>query len=677
MKNIYEDDRNPITENDTSSAPSARRHRSAEEKKKKREERLESTAERRAQRAQRLTAEPEAPSAELIPVEQPAEQPPQQAFVPVNQQYFIRQTPGQPPQLFATANNPGNSAGAVYTTDNGKKNASSGMPNTAGMRIVYQSPDYDRPSVQSAPSAQNVPTRPQYSAGTDYEARMAQSGRHPASAQRAPSSFTLDRRVDEISLNAVKADRQPDTANGKGAKKKEDGSESAFVPQQKAESVTQPSAPRYRRPAPVPVAYTAAQAAEQERAAAQSAASAPVDVYSAAPVAEAVNSTEATAAESAAPAAANEAAVQSAAKPAKPAARKLTEDEKQGKAQKKPETTAQKDVPPPAKQPATKGEIIRRIVLVVAVIVMVCSAVYLAYEWKLGNDNKRLESELSNLAPSETQSTTQSPDAPPQSTEVETTLSPAERFAQLKAENPNIKYPDNLQPKYAEYYTKNQDFVGYLSIPGLDIGLPVVQGKDDSTYLNKNFYGKSTKYGCPFVSYLNNIEPLDRNTVIHGHNMKNNTIFGPLMKYKTLEGYKKAPVITFNTLYKDYQWKVIAAFITNSKAEDDNDYTFLYYYTSVGDAAYAEYFKALEVRSLYSTGVDVLPTDKLLTLSTCSYEFDDARFVVVARLVRTGESPEVDTSLAKVNPNPKYPQAYYDKKKINNPYGDAYNWTFS
>ena len=369
MKNIYEDDRNPITENDTSSAPSARRHRSAEEKKKKREERLESTAERRAQRAQRLTAEPEAPSAELIPVEQPAEQPPQQAFVPVNQQYFIRQTPGQPPQLFATANNPGNSAGAVYTTDNGKKNASSGMPNTTGMRIVYQSPDYDRPSVQSAPSAQNAPTRPQYSAGTDYEARMAQSGRHSAPAQRAPSSFTLDRRVDEISLNAVKADRQPDTANGKGAKKKEDGSESAFVHRQKAESVTQPSAPRYRRPAPVPVAYTATQTAEQERAAAQSAA----------------------------PAAANEAAAQETAKTAKPAARKLTEDEKQGKAQKKPETTAQKDVPPPAKQPATKGEIIRRIVLVVAVIVMVCSAVYLAYEWKLGNDNKRLESELSDL----------------------------------------------------------------------------------------------------------------------------------------------------------------------------------------------------------------------------------------------------------------------------------------
>jgi sortase B len=73
--------------------------------------------------------------------------------------------------------------------------------------------------------------------------------------------------------------------------------------------------------------------------------------------------------------------------------------------------------------------------------------------------------------------------------------------------------------------------------------------------------------------------------------------------------------------------------------------------------------------------VDVQVSDPLLTLSTCSHEFDDARLVVVARLVRNGENPAVDTSRVTLNSNPRYPQVYYDKKKLNNPYANAQRWT--
>ena len=102
---------------------------------------------------------------------------------------------------------------------------------------------------------------------------------------------------------------------------------------------------------------------------------------------------------------------------------------------------------------------------------------------------------------------------------------------------------------------------------------------------------------------------------------------------------------------------------------------FKYYFTTLSTPErYASYLSELSQRSLYDTGVDVLPTDKILTLSTCSHEFENARFVVVARLVRKGESPTVDVSRASVNENPRYPQAYYDKKNKTNPYSDAYRW---
>jgi len=194
-------------------------------------------------------------------------------------------------------------------------------------------------------------------------------------------------------------------------------------------------------------------------------------------------------------------------------------------------------------------------------------------------------------------------------------------------------------------------------------------------YLEKNFYGKSTKYGCPFVTHVNNIVELDMNTIIFGHHMNNGTVFGALDAYKTIDGFRAAPVITFNTLYKDYSWKVVAAFITNAYEEDDNGYLFRYYFASLSTQdRFAAYLNEMSQRSLYDTGVDVLPTDKLLTLSTCSHEFDDARFVVVARLVRPGESTDVDVTRATVNPSPRYPQAYYDKKKLDNPYVNASRW---
>ena len=330
------------------------------------------------------------------------------------------------------------------------------------------------------------------------------------------------------------------------------------------------------------------------------------------------------------------------------------------------------------KKPLPKSEIIRRIVLGIAITAIVISVGVLLNQWRLSKQNDDVMDEVNDLIITQ-QGISDEDDKNDKDKDKTTTkpLTPEEQWAQIKTDYPNVLFPANIQLKYAKLYGENQDFVGYLSADGVNLNLPVVQTTNDEIYLNKNFYGAKTKYGCPFVTHLNNMSynHLDMNTVIFGHHMNNGTIFGALDKYKTLAGYKAAPIISFNTLYKDYQWKVIGAFITNGYTSGDNGYIFPYYFTNLSSASkMSSYLSELAQRSLYDTGVDVLPSDKLLTLSTCSHEFEDARFVVVARLVRPGEKAVVDTSRAVVNSKPRYPQAYYSKKGMTNPYKNASRW---
>lgn len=267
----------------------------------------------------------------------------------------------------------------------------------------------------------------------------------------------------------------------------------------------------------------------------------------------------------------------------------------------------------------------------------------------------------------------------------------AEEIANLTApafETPDANYgdvvfPDGIQEKYKMAYSINTDLVGWIKVSNTSIDHPIVKCSDNSYYLRHNFYKDYENRGTAFADYRNNITAgeLDANTIIYGHNNLDSTMFSDLEKYKDIEFYKANPVIQFNTIYHDYNWKVIAVFLTNADEKDDNGYVFNYIYPFMYGENFSQYFDEIAVRSLYSTGVDVNTDDKILSLSTCTRDMDirgngetNARCVVVARMVRDGESAQVDTSLAVKNDNPRYPQIWYKKNKTTNPYKDAEKW---
>ncbi len=257
-----------------------------------------------------------------------------------------------------------------------------------------------------------------------------------------------------------------------------------------------------------------------------------------------------------------------------------------------------------------------------------------------------------------------------------TVSSESDVWAEFLSKYPNIHLPEGMMAKYAYLYAINQDLVGWIKIPNSLIDVQVVQTGDNATYLKKDFYGNYSRYGCPCMDYRNDPKYLNKNTILYGHHMSDGLVFADLKKYKTVEGFQESPTIEFDTLYRSYRFKVYAVLITNSKEEDDNGYIFNYTVTDFGsNENFMEYIAAVDERKLYTTGVDIQPTDKILTLQTCTYEFSDARLVVIGRMLRDNESTMVDTSLAAVNENPRYPQAYYDKRGMQNPYADAAKWT--
>ena len=343
------------------------------------------------------------------------------------------------------------------------------------------------------------------------------------------------------------------------------------------------------------------------------------------------------------------------------------------------------------KAPRSTADKLRIAVMVVAVIAMIAGLSVLAKQLIQQRQGAGWEEEVTGLlidVPGDEETTKKPSKKPDKKDEKETestterVLTIEEQWAELYKNYPNVTFPDGLSLKYAKLYAVNQDFVGYISIDALGVGLPVVQSEKDTKkenyYLRKNFYKQYSVYGCPFVPKDNDMQNLDRNTIIFGHNNNSNIAFAPINKYKTIEGYRSAPVIQFDTIYASHKWKIVAAFIINTVNDDDNGYIFNYTFTKMqSDEEFMTYIRFVKERSLYDTGIDILPSDKILTLSTCTHDFDNARFVVIARLVRPGETEDVNTAVATVNERPRYPQAYYDKKKKKNPYKGAENWFYS
>ena len=187
---------------------------------------------------------------------------------------------------------------------------------------------------------------------------------------------------------------------------------------------------------------------------------------------------------------------------------------------------------------------------------------------------------------------------------------------------------NTILPEAAEMLEKNPDTVAWIHIPGGVVNLPVVY-RDNTYYLDHNFYGKKSDSGTLF---LDEAHPLAYDTqymVIHGHNMYDGSMFGLLSHYRKSGYMEKHPTVYLNTLYRQEEYEVIGV---------------LYLPIAVQSEGYVPYVGTRKFRSLdqfygfaenirenalhWKDGAEMLPSDAFLALSTC---YEDYRIVVMCR----------------------------------------------
>lgn len=186
--------------------------------------------------------------------------------------------------------------------------------------------------------------------------------------------------------------------------------------------------------------------------------------------------------------------------------------------------------------------------------------------------------------------------------------------------------------RYSDLYKENSDLIGWLSIDGMEIDYPVMQCEDAEYYLHHDFYGNDSKYGCLYVRKEADINT-GSNFIIYGHNMKDGSMFGDLDSYLKESFYLEHPVISFDTLYEERTYEIIAVFQSQVYNEDEDTFKYYRFYEAATEKEFDDFYRNIKELSLYDTGITAEFGDTFLTLSTCAYHVTDGRLVVVAKRI--------------------------------------------
>jgi len=204
---------------------------------------------------------------------------------------------------------------------------------------------------------------------------------------------------------------------------------------------------------------------------------------------------------------------------------------------------------------------------------------------------------------------------------------------QTAADNAAVDHIQNLRPQaeheqmdFAALHAQNPDIAAWLTVPGTRIDYPVLQGVDNEFYLYRDMHRNRNFNGSLFMDFRNRSDFSDFHTIIYGHNMLSERKFGQLIHFQQQAFFDQWQTVVLYTPGQRHELEIFAVAVVDSRHE-------LYRVSGfVGQPQQQEHLELLQRTAMHSRSIEVAADDRIVMLSTCSFEFANARTIVVARL---------------------------------------------
>lgn len=176
----------------------------------------------------------------------------------------------------------------------------------------------------------------------------------------------------------------------------------------------------------------------------------------------------------------------------------------------------------------------------------------------------------------------------------------------------------------------NSDIIGWLTINDTTIDYPIVQGKTNETYINTSVFGEFSLTGSIFLDFRNKADFTDTLSIIYGHNMIGNVMFGGIDLFKDSEYFDSHRTGTLYCSGNYYDINIFACFRANG-------YDMKVYQPQLKRENVGEWLEYIR-ESAIQTVSDIPENMPILVMSTCSSESTDARTLLAATFSK-GEPP--------------------------------------
>ncbi len=213
-------------------------------------------------------------------------------------------------------------------------------------------------------------------------------------------------------------------------------------------------------------------------------------------------------------------------------------------------------------------------------------------------------------------------------------LPPTATFVPTPTPNPHAEELQQalslVEIDFPAWQSLNPDVKAWIHNQSISVDHPILDAPDNEYYLTRDLDLSYKAMGSIFFDFRNKTDFSDPNTIIYGHNFDNGLMFSNLVRYKNQQFYEQNPYYYLYTPEQVYRVDIAAGIVVS-----ETDITYLDV-DFRSDMEFRSLIRKIKENSVIETGIELSPRDLLVTLYTCTNDWQGQRFVVVGRITLLG-----------------------------------------